>query len=105
MVRPLHRSQFIEYVAHRKVDKLSYASFQTLQEHFDEKLGLTLFDKTQQVLVIEAIETRNISNHNNCIINHRYCQRTGTPLEKIGKIRELFLQDAEDIITVLTIIL
>jgi hypothetical protein len=70
------REQDIRALAERKVDGLSYSSFLDLSQFFEERFHLTLVDDKDAQFVTEAIEVRNISVHNRCIVNRRYRQKT-----------------------------
>ena len=72
-------------LAERKVAGLSYASFADLSGFFFDKFHVTLFDEKDVKTIIEAIEVRNISVHNRCIINQRFVKRTGSAAEQLNK--------------------
>jgi hypothetical protein len=44
----------------------------------------------------EAIETRNISVNNRCIVNQRFVSRTGGKLETVGQLRRLDFPEVHD---------
>ena len=92
----------VKTVAERKVDSLSYASFGDLADYFTEKFHITLVSDKDLQSVVEAIETRNISVHNRCIVNQRYLSRTGRKNLNLGEIRSLGIEDLEQIAVVLT---
>jgi hypothetical protein len=86
----------VKTITERKVEALSYSSFADLAEYFLEKFHITLVPHANRQLVIEAIETRNISVHNRCIVNQRFVSRTGGKLEAVGKLRDLVLPEVEE---------
>lgn len=86
---------FVKAEAERRVEQLSYKSLDTLAEFFKDRFGLELFPENERDKVLEAIEVRNISVHNRCIINQRFCNRTGEDESKIGKRKELFVDVLE----------
>lgn len=65
----------IRSIAEDKVEAMSYKSFSDLNEHFEKHFNLTLVPEDKLAEVIKAIEIRNISVHNRCIINERYAKR------------------------------
>ena len=87
--------------AERKVESLSYSSISDLCGFFDKRFGIQLFPASEMPTMIEAVETRNISVHNRCIINNRYVQKTGCDPSLIGKRKELFLKDLDRFVLVL----
>ncbi|MGE4096570.1 MAG: hypothetical protein AB7G75_37725, partial [Candidatus Binatia bacterium] len=52
-------------------------------------------------LVVDAIETRNLSVHNRCVINQRYVSRTKTPVDKIGTVRVVGIESVEKVVSTL----
>lgn len=87
----------VRTITERKVESLSYSSFSELAEYFKEKFHIQLVSTEDLSCVVDAIETRNISVHNRCIINHRFVSRTGSNADAIGQLRELWVQDIEAI--------
>lgn len=67
--------EFIKELTERKVSELSYSSFDDLFNFFDKKLGIEIADDKNRSYIREAIEIRNISTHNDCIINKRYINK------------------------------
>ena len=88
----------VKALAERQVEKLSYNSFSELSEFFQKRFKIELFKENLHPLIIEAIEIRNLATHNRCIINNRFCKRTGTNTSEIGKKKELFIEDLDRII-------
>ncbi|HYE32893.1 MAG TPA: hypothetical protein VEH27_15810 [Methylomirabilota bacterium] len=76
---------FIREAAERKTEIASYGSFQDLLELFADRFGLTLGEEELIQTTLEAIEIRNISVHNRCIINRRFLSRTGRDPADLGK--------------------
>lgn len=87
----------VRTITERKVESLSYSSFSELAEYFMEKFKITLVHEDDRPLIVDAIETRNISVHNRCILNQRFISRTGGSVDKLGQLRELWIQDIEKI--------
>lgn len=92
----------VRTVAERKVESLSYSSFGDLATYFEEKFHIDLVQSDDLRTVVEAIETRNISVHNRCVVNQRFVTRTGLTDAKVGKTRSLGIEDVERIAVVLT---
>ncbi len=88
--------ELIRTLSEKKVDSLSYKSFEDLNSFFSDKFGIELIEKPKVKTIIDAIETRNISVHNRCIINKRYVQKTAKGADRLGKTRILVLGDLED---------
>jgi hypothetical protein len=86
----------VKTITERKVEALSYSSLADLAEYFFEKFHITLVPDAKRQLVVDAIETRNISVHNRCIVNQRFVSRTGGKLEAVGKLRGLVLPEVEE---------
>jgi len=91
----------IRTIAQRKVDSLSYQSFKDLINYFSGQFGLALVPQGQVASVAEAVETRNISVHNRCIINKRYVKKTGAPISVIGDRRDLSMGDIATLVPLL----
>ena len=89
---------FVLAAAQRKVESLSYGSFSDLSAFFDERFGLILVDKLREPSLVEAIEIRNISVHNRCVINERFCKRTGLDASLIGNRREIYASTLNDLV-------
>lgn len=85
----------VRTITERKVESLSYSSFSELAEYFKEKFHIELVPTEDLPCIVDAIETRNISVHNRCIINNRFVSRTGKNTDAIGHLRELWVQDIE----------
>jgi hypothetical protein len=88
-------SSFIRAAAERKVEQLSYQSFADLASFFADRFGLEIVPEGSTSKIVEAIELRNISVHNRCVINRRYCQRTGSDHSRLGKLRKVYIGDLE----------
>lgn len=86
---------FVKTIAERKVESLSYSSYSDLAEYFLERFGIELITNTHKSIMIEAIETRNISVHNRCIINTRYISKAGADPTLIGRHKSLGINDIE----------
>lgn len=94
-------NEFIRAEAERRVEKLTYQSFDDLHDYFSERFNIQLFERSQKTVIMEAIEIRNISVHNRCRINERYSKRTGTNVSKVGKLRELYIDDLDELVPIL----
>lgn len=66
---------FVTEMTEKKVNELSYSSFDDLFDFFDKRLGVKIIDESNKSIVRKAIEIRNISVHNDCIINRRYINK------------------------------
>ncbi|MEE8343205.1 MAG: hypothetical protein V3R51_05325 [Gammaproteobacteria bacterium] len=82
-------------IAERKVENLTYSSIQDLEEFFSERFHLKLIEDDQRKVLVDAIETRNISVHNRCVINKRYIARTGNKSLPEGSLRDLGYGDVK----------
>jgi hypothetical protein len=91
----------IRAVAERKVDDLSYRSFNDITKYFGQKFHIRLCTELEYIEINEAIAFRNISVHNRCVVNKRFIAQTGVDSSWLGK-RALFgmeyLQDKAKII-------
>lgn len=92
---------FIKELTERKVSELSYSSFDDLYDFFDKKLGIKIIDDKGKNLIREAIEIRNISTHNNCIINRRYISKLNVDEDLIGKKKDITAQYLGNVIDTL----
>lgn len=88
----------VRELAEKKVDALSYSSFADLCDFFQDRFKVALVSESDMKSVIEAIELRNISVHNRCVINQRFVTRTGSPPSAIGKKKDLYSNDLDRII-------
>jgi hypothetical protein len=87
----------VRTVAEGEVQRRSYESFETLSQYFANNFHLTLLLAEEMPLVVDAIETRNISVHNRCIINRQYIKNTGADESLLGKVRELSIAEVEGV--------
>ena len=94
-------NDIIRALAERKVEGLSYESVAELSTFFHDRFNLDLFSTLEIDIVVEAIETRNISVHNRCIVNGRYLTRTRRDKSLIGKRRNIYFSDIEKIVPLL----
>jgi hypothetical protein len=88
----------IRSVAERKVESLSYQSFNDLSLFFEERFNITLLGGKEFSDMVETIEIRNISVHNRCVINSRFVTRTRGDEDTIGKRKELFFDTLDSLI-------
>jgi hypothetical protein len=91
----------VREMAERKVESLSYSSFDDLAEFFRDRFNLDVVTAEELPLLKQAIETRNISVHNRCRINKRFVARTGCPMADLGKVRELYIHDLDQLVPAL----
>ena len=93
----------VREIAERKIESLSYSSFHDILNFFQDRFNLKLIDnETDLKEIVEAIETRNISVHNRCIINQRFINRLKLTPEKLGIRKELYSDTIDKIIPLLT---
>lgn len=85
----------IQSIAERKVNELSYKSIEDLNKYFTDKFNINIANPDEISIIIDAIETRNISVHNRCIVNKRYFSKTGKEDFEIGTLRKLSSEDLE----------
>lgn len=76
--------EFVKELTERKVSELSYSSFDDLFDFFDKKLKIKIIDEGNKGFIREAIETRNISTHNDCVINKRYISKLSLDEKLLG---------------------
>ena len=88
----------VREVAERKVESLSYSSYQKLVDFFEDRFSLVIVPKAKVPLIIEAIEIRNSSVHNRCVVNKRVLARTGSPESLLGKRKELGISYLEEVV-------
>jgi len=91
----------VRALAERKVDSLAYSSFGDLSLFFEDRFKLQLVTDSEKSAIIEAIETRNISVHNRCLVNRKYQQKTGCSKELIGKLKDLYIGDIDALVPIL----
>lgn len=88
-------------LAERKVDSLSYTSFERLREYFRDRFNLEPCSTGEFEKIRNAIELRNISVHNRCRVNSRYVERTGLGAKRVGSVRLVGIDDLDDLAPVL----
>ncbi len=81
----------VRYLAERKVEALSYTSFESLAQYFDDRFGLVLFSECDIPSVKEAIEIRNIAVYNRCFISRRFIARTGCTPDLLGSRKQVYI--------------
>lgn len=79
----------VQSIAEEMVQGHFYESFIDLAETFHKYFNIKIADVSQTELIIEAIETRNISIHNRCVIDDKYCDKTGTARTMVGNVKVL----------------
>ena len=90
----------VKVFAEKKVEELSFGSINELYDFFKHRFKLELFSDNLQQKVIEAVETRNISVHNRCIINRRYIKKTGCDPRLIGSRKQLMISELDEYIAI-----
>ena len=93
-------SDVVRIFAEKKVENLSFSSIRELYDFFKERFKLKLFSEDLIPSVVEAIETRNISVHNRCIINRRYISKTGSDSELLGKRKDLNISKLNEFVSI-----
>jgi len=93
-------SDVVRVFAEKKVENLSFSSIRELYDFFKERFKLKLFSEDLIPNVVEAIETRNISVHNRCIINRRYISKTGSDSELLGKRKDLNITKLNEFVSI-----
>lgn len=94
-------NDLVRTIAKKKVENLSYSSFEDLAAYFGERFHLKLVQKEPLATIVEAIEIRNISVHNRCIINERYVSRSGSAATDVGKKKELYINYLDRVVPLL----
>ena len=92
-----HRSydSLVQGLAEKKVEALSYSSFERLSQFFQDQFHLSICTSKDLPLIREAIETRNISVHNRCRISRRYLEKVPETKWKLGSTRYLGIADID----------
>lgn len=67
-----NNDQIIKFLAERKVDKLTYSSFEDLREYLKKSLKIKIKDKENEYSMAEIFQRRNILVHNGGIVNSIY---------------------------------
>jgi len=91
----------VREIAERKVESLSYSSFQDVADFFQERFKISVADPAPFAALLEAIETRNISVHNRCVMNRRFVIRLGLEEDAVGKRRELYIAHLDSLVPLL----
>lgn len=91
----------VKEIAERKVESLSYSGFSELCAFFSERFKLVVASGDDLRALIEAIEIRNISVHNRCIVNKRFIARTGESELNLGKKKVLGIDRIERVVHLL----
>jgi hypothetical protein len=94
----------VREIARRKVQELSYSSFADLSQYFKQRFGLAITPAKDFDTLVTAIETRNISVHNRCIINDRYIRITGVKPEVLGKKKSVGIDTLEIIVPLVAVL-
>ena len=80
------KESLLQTVAEDEVQRLSYKSFGDLARFFGKNLKIKIANELQKSKIIQAIEIRNISIHNRCVIDKKYCRKTGTDQAQAGSV-------------------
>ena len=70
---------------------LSYSSLKDLAEFFTDRFGLPIAPADHLTAVCEAVEIRNVSVHNRCIINTRFVGRMRCNPSCLGQKKQFFI--------------
>ncbi len=92
---------FVTELTEKKVNELSYSSFDDLFDFFDKRLGVKIIDESNKSIVREAIEIRNISVHNDCVINRRYINKLQLNENLLGNRKDIEPEYLNNVIDVL----
>lgn len=84
-----NKESLVHTVVEDMVQRLAYSSFGDLARFFCKNFKIEIANKSQTKIITEATEVRNISIHNRCIIDKKYCSKTGTEQAKVGCIKML----------------
>ncbi len=87
----------VREIAERKVESLSYSSFLDLVKFFNDRFHIKLADGLKLEKITHLIEVRNISVHNRCVMNQRFVSRLGLPASEIGKKKELYIDQIDEL--------
>ena len=99
-----HKSldDLISVLAERKIQKLAYEPFTQVVRFFKSRLDLEIAGEEEDLSrLTEAIEIRNISVHNACVINRRYMQRLRLDSSLIGTMKRLNIENVEPLAIVI----
>ena len=98
-----HKSldDLISVLAERKIQKLAYEPFTQVVRFFKSRLDLEIAGEEDLSRLTEAIEIRNLSVHNACVINRRYMQRLRLDSSLIGTMKRLNIENVEPLAIVL----
>ena len=98
-----HKSldDLISVLAERKIQKLAYEPFTQVVRFFKSRLDLEIAGEEDLSRLTEAIEIRNISVHNACVINRRYMQRLRLDSSLIGTMKRLNIENVEPLAIVI----
>ena len=83
------KEDLVHTVVEEMVQRLAYSSFEDLAMYFSKNHRIEIANKSQKRIITEAAEVRNISVHNRCIIDKKYCSKTGAEQAKVGCIKML----------------
>lgn len=92
----------VRSIAERKVEELSYKSFGDLRAYFEDRFGLELCTEDAAPVIVEAMEIRNISVHNRCIVNSRYIKRTSCDPALLGTTKHLYIDYLDTLVPLLS---
>jgi hypothetical protein len=98
-----HKSfdSLVRGLAERKVDALSYSSFDHLATFFEDHFHLAICGPSDLVPLRDFIETRNISVHNRCTVDTRYLEKIVPAKYKLGERRYLGVEHLEVLVPAL----
>ena len=91
----------VQYLAERRVERLSYQGMKDLQKDLADRLGFELFLSDESLSrAIRIIEVRNLIVHNRGIVNRLFQTRTGDSTVAIGSpvkinLRNTMIEDLD----------
>jgi len=84
----------VQYLAERRVERLSYQGMKDLQKDLADRLGFEMFLSDESLSrAIRIIEVRNLIVHNRGIVNRLFQTRTGDSTVAIGNLVKINLQN------------
>jgi hypothetical protein len=82
--------ELTNYLAEKRVNRLSYRGMSELSEYLSQELGFCLFEKPDDLSrAVLIVETRNLIVHNRAIIDSRFLRRVPDFSGKIGDTIDL----------------
>jgi len=80
------KTELIAFITERKVLALSFKGLRELSEDLEEKYGVMIFSKAEDLdRAAILVEQRNLIVHNQGIVNQRYLNRVSSTTLKLGE--------------------